>query len=150
LNIVKKRLREFYDRCLSLRGDPKDLARGLALGVFIGVTPTIPFHTALIVMIGTAFRLNITAAYLGSWLISNPVTIPLFYLFQYRLGVAVLGMPVYDWAITEYTLSAVLYLGAHILIPLLTGGVIMAPFFGIPAYFLAYRFLRRVRPAVSS
>ena len=43
----------------------------------VGVTPTIPLHTALIVLIGILFRQNIAAGYLGSWLISNPLTIPI-------------------------------------------------------------------------
>ncbi|MEA1867995.1 MAG: DUF2062 domain-containing protein, partial [Thermodesulfobacteriota bacterium] len=34
-------------RLVRLRGDPFVLARGIAIGTFIGLTPTIPFHTIL-------------------------------------------------------------------------------------------------------
>jgi len=81
--ILKKRVREFYNKFISLTGEPRQIAAGFAIGVFVGVTPTIPFHTVLIIIIGVILRRNITAAYLGSWLISNPLTIPLFYVSQY-------------------------------------------------------------------
>lgn len=118
---------------------------GLALGVFIGVTPTIPFHTALIIVFGTMFRQNITAAYLGSWLISNPVTIPIFYLLQYELGIAVLGWQGCEWTLTECTVQALAGLGTHIMFPLFIGGALMAPLFAAPSYFIAHRFLLRLR-----
>ena len=46
MNIIRRRGKEFYDRFISLKGEPANIAMGMAIGVFIGVTPTIPFHTA--------------------------------------------------------------------------------------------------------
>jgi len=141
MNIVKRRSRDFYDRFISLKGEPGNIAMGMAIGVFIGVTPTIPFHTAMIIAVGVLFKQNITAGYLGSWLISNPVTIPLFYFSQYELGRLILGLQKSAWALNDYSLAGVMNLGWHILFPLLTGGIITAPFFAVPAYFLARRFI---------
>jgi uncharacterized protein (TIGR03546 family) len=143
--IVRRRIRTFYERCISLKGDPGSIARALAIGVFVGVTPTIPFHTAMILLIGLVFRVNITAAYLGSWLISNPVTIPLLYLSQYELGRILLGMEAYRFGITEYSFSAIAALGWRILLPLLTGGIIMAPLIAVPAYFISRRMITAIR-----
>ena len=89
---IKNRINDFYNRFLSLNGRPEEIARSMALGVFIGVTPTIPFHTALIMVICLLFRQNITAAVLGATIISNPLTIPFFYLSEYELGRLVLGI----------------------------------------------------------
>jgi uncharacterized protein len=141
MNIIKKRSKDFYYRFISLKGEPANIAMGMAIGVFIGVTPTIPFHTAMIIAVGVLFRQNITAGYLGSWLISNPVTIPVLYFCQYELGSIILGLQKSTWAMTDYSLEGVLNLGGHILFPLLTGGIIMAPFFAVPAYFLARHFI---------
>ena len=143
--ILKKRFRIFYERFISLQGEPAQVAAGLAIGVFVGVTPTIPFHTAIIVLLGLFFRQNITAAYLGSWIISNPLTIPLFYLSQYELGRFLLGMESCRFAITDYTLGSITALGWEILLPLLTGGILMAPFFAVPAYFVTRRLIMSIR-----
>jgi len=140
-----RRLKIFYNSFISLSGEPRTIAMGMALGVFIGVTPTIPFHTALIILFGLIWRHNLTAAYLGSWLISNPVTIPIFYFGQYELGRYLLGMPAIHLAMPDLSLSAILSLGWQVCVPLLTGGIIMAPFFAIPAYFITYRMVMILR-----
>jgi uncharacterized protein (DUF2062 family) len=143
--IFKTRIRSFYETFISLKGRPGPIAAGLAMGVFVGVTPTIPFHTVIIVLLGLLFRQNITAAYLGSWMISNPVTIPLFYFLQYQLGRHLLGMAPCRFELADYSLGSITQLGAQILIPLLTGGIIMAPFFALPAYFISRRLIAALR-----
>ncbi|MDI9569863.1 MAG: DUF2062 domain-containing protein [Pseudomonadota bacterium] len=139
MNPIKRRLRDFHGRFISLRGDPERIAMGMAIGVFIGVTPTIPFHTVLIVAIGVLFKQNIMAGYLGSWLISNPLTVPAFYFCQYELGRLLLGIRTEALARPDFTVAGIMDLGWHILVPLLAGGIAMAPFFAIPAYFVARR-----------
>lgn len=141
----KKPVRKYYDRFLSLRGEPKAIAMGMAIGVFVGVTPTIPLHTALIVLIGITFRQNISAGYLGSWLISNPVTIPFFYVVEYRLGKYLLGDPSLPAVFTDYSVISLLQHGWGIVAPLLAGGIIIAPFFAVPAYFITHRLLIATR-----
>jgi uncharacterized protein (DUF2062 family) len=114
------------------------------------VTPTIPFHTGIIVLIGLLFRQNITAGYLGAWIISNPLTVPLFYVAQYELGRFLLGMERSRFELTDYTLGSITALGWEILLPLLTGGILMAPFFAIPVYFVARRLIKAIRTRRSS
>lgn len=143
--ILKKRFRNFYERFISLQGEPAQIAAGLAIGVFVGVTPTIPFHTAIIVLLCLLCRQNITAAYLGTLLISNPLTIPLFYLSQYELGRFLLGMERWRFEFVDYSLGAIAALGWKILLPLLTGGILMAPFFAVPAYFVTRRLITSIR-----
>jgi uncharacterized protein (DUF2062 family) len=142
---LKKRFKTFYERFISLKGEPREIAAGFAIGVFVGVTPTIPFHTAIIVMICLLFRKNITAACLGSWIISNPLTVPLFYLSQYELGRILLGVERCQFILNDYYLKAIASLGWQILLPLLTGGLVMAPFFAVPAYFMTCRLVEGIR-----
>lgn len=143
--ILKERFQDFYSRFISLRGEPHAIAMGLAVGIFIGVTPTIPFHTALIILFGLLLKYNLTAACLGSWLISNPLTIPFFYFSQYKLGWRLLGMAEVHAVPADYSLMAITSMGWKIVLPLLTGGIVMAPFFAIPAYFIAYRTVLALR-----
>jgi uncharacterized protein (DUF2062 family) len=143
--ILKRQFQSFYEKFISLKGEPAQIAAGLAIGVFVGVTPTIPFHTAIIVLIGLLFRQNITAGYLGAWIVSNPLTVPFLYLSQYELGRFLLGIERSRFALPDYTLGSVTALGWEILLPLLAGGILMAPFFAVPAYFVANRLITAIR-----
>ncbi|MBW1983033.1 MAG: DUF2062 domain-containing protein, partial [Deltaproteobacteria bacterium] len=40
---------EFLRQLQELRGKPHEISLGMAIGVFISLTPTIPFHTVLAV-----------------------------------------------------------------------------------------------------
>ena len=148
--ILKKRIRTFYERFISLKGEPAQIAAGVAIGVFVGVTPTIPFHTGIIVLIGLLFRQNITAGILGAWIISNPLSVPLLYVAQYELGRFLLGMERTRFELIDHTLGSIATLSWEILLPLLTGGILMAPFFAVPAYYVARWLIKAVRTRRSS
>jgi len=142
---IKDRIRDFYSRFLSLSGSPEEIARAMTLGVFIGATPTIPFHTALVMVSCLLFRQNITAAILGATIVSNPLTIPFLYLADYELGVVVLGMSANPFAVASYDVRAILEIGLHILYPLQVGGLLLAVLFAAPSYFLTRHAVIRMR-----
>lgn len=139
------RFKAFYERFISLKGEPKTIAIGMAIGVFIGVTPTIPFHTVLVVVLCLIFRQNIASALLGSWIISNPLTIPFFYVSEYQLGRYLLRSDHFRIVFTDYSVWSVVSMGWRVAVPLLTGGVIVAFFFALFAYFITYRLVLTVR-----
>ena len=142
---IRDRINDFYNRFLSLSGKPEEIARAMALGVFIGVTPTIPFHTALVMVICLLFRQNITAAMLGATIISNPLTIPFLYLAGYELGVLVLGLGANPFVLADYDVRSILEIGWHILYPLMVGGLILACVFAVPSYFISRRAVAELR-----
>jgi len=142
---IKDRINGFYNRFLSLNGRPEEIARAMALGVFIGVTPTIPFHTALIMVICLIFRQNITAAILGATIISNPVTIPFLYLAGYEVGRIVLGVSENPFNVTSYDVRSLLEIGWHIVYPLMVGGLLLAVVFTVPSYFITYHAVVKLR-----
>ncbi|HLA27505.1 MAG TPA: DUF2062 domain-containing protein [Syntrophales bacterium] len=143
--MVRERLKTWYESLISLKGEPRAIAFGLAIGVFIGATPTIPFHTVLIILLCFLLKKNMTAAYLGSWVISNPLTIPFLYFFQYRLGGCLLGNSYTVFPAPDYSLGSIIQHGGYLVIPLLAGGIIMAPFFAIPAYFISHKLILAIR-----
>jgi len=49
-------IRNFVERAKTLQGDPHYIAMGMAIGVFVSITPTVPFHT--IIAIALAFILK--------------------------------------------------------------------------------------------
>ncbi len=142
---IRDRINDFYNRFLSLNGKPEEIARAVTLGVFIGVTPTIPLHTALVMVSCLIFRQNITAAMLGATIISNPLTIPFLYLAEYELGVLVLGLGANPFVMADYDVRSILEIGWHILYPLMVGGVILAVLFTVPSYFITCHFIAKMR-----
>lgn len=68
------------------------MAGGLALGLFIGFSPTMG---AQIILAGAAayfLRVNIPMALLGS-LVTNPFTAAIVYPLEYQLGIWLMGAP---------------------------------------------------------
>jgi uncharacterized protein (DUF2062 family) len=130
--------REFIRQLQELRGRPRELSLGLAIGVFCGITPTIPFHTVLAVALAVALRGSKLAAALGVW-VGNPLTIPFFYYGSYQLGRFVLGLPELDLP-PDYSVLSLMRLGGHATVAMLHGGVLLGILPAVAAYFLTYRF----------
>ncbi|MDT8449047.1 MAG: DUF2062 domain-containing protein [Wenzhouxiangellaceae bacterium] len=79
------RLAKILERGGCLHIDETTLARGIAVGLFIGMTPTVGVQTMLMIAASFAFRANFFAAFVVSN-ISNPFTMaPLYYGWN-RLG----------------------------------------------------------------
>lgn len=83
--MFEQRISSFADRVKKLNGDPHYVAFGLAIGVFIAITPTIPFHTILAIALAILLKASKPAAILGVW-ISNPVTMVFLYIACYKAG----------------------------------------------------------------
>lgn len=66
------------------------VARGVAVGLFVGLTPTVGFQTLLMLGLCAVLRGNLIAAFAVSW-VSNSVTITPLYLGYYLLGEHVAG-----------------------------------------------------------
>ncbi|MFO8006844.1 MAG: DUF2062 domain-containing protein [Candidatus Brocadiia bacterium] len=64
-------------------------ANGLALGLFIAFTPTIPFQMALAAGGAVLLKVNLPAAIVGVW-VTNPLTAVPIYLSANRLGYRIL------------------------------------------------------------
>jgi hypothetical protein len=129
--------REFLWQLRQLRGKPHEIALGMAIGVFIGITPTIPLHTILAVSLALLVRGSKLAAALGVW-VSNPLSIPLFYYGSYRIGKLVLGLPGISLP-DDRSLLAMASLGGEIVGAMLLGGVILGIVPAIVAYVLTLK-----------
>ena len=70
----------------------RGVAEGFAVGLFIGCTPTMGVQIILCGVAAFFLRVNVPVALLGS-LISNPLTAPILYPLQYKLGVWLVGIP---------------------------------------------------------
>jgi hypothetical protein len=116
----------------------------MALGIFIGMTPTIPFHFISALTLAPLLRVSPVTAVLGIQ-ICNPLTIPFLYLTAFRVGQFLLhgGAPL---RLPEtYTIAnwlALLWRGG---LALQVGGVIIAIPPAIVSYFLTLWIINRYR-----
>jgi uncharacterized protein (DUF2062 family) len=141
-NAVVKR---FYRRFISLKGNPEQVAIGLSIGVFVGITPTIPFHTLLAFILALALKQNCTASVLGATVIGNPFTLPFLYITEYHLGKYLLGSNVNDVVFNDYHMWDILHLGWSVAYPLLVGGIALAFILALPAYVIALKIVINMR-----
>ena len=141
--LQKYNIREFIERVKTLQGDPHYIAVGMAIGVFIGITPTIPFHTVIAIALAFIFRGSKAAAALGVWF-CNPVTAPFFYLGSYKVGMFILGNPV-PFNIKYESILELVKLGTDVTIAMIMGGVILGILPGIVAYFITRKILTTIR-----
>lgn len=79
------RLVRILERGGALHIDETTLARGVAVGLFIGMTPTVGIQTVMMLIAAFAFRANFFAAFIVSN-VSNPFTMAPLYWGWNRLG----------------------------------------------------------------
>lgn len=134
---LSERWQALYQRFKSLQGDPHYVAMGVAIGVFVALTPTIPLHTAIALGLAFLLRASKPAAAIAVW-ISNPVTIPFFYYASFKLGTLILGheVPLHGH---HPTVSQLLKMGWDVTIATIVGGALMGIIPAMAAYVLTFR-----------
>jgi len=140
----KRALRLFYLRLLRLKGQPEEVAGGVAIGVFVGMTPTVPLHTILAVLIAYLFRRSKLAAAMGVW-VSNPLLLPFVYLLDYKLGRMITRTNPPSFAVSDFSIHKIIELGWRISFPLIVGGLILGLICAIPSYFITKRVVNLYR-----
>ena len=143
MSTAKQKIRTYIARIKALQGDPHYVAKGMATGVFIGITPTIPFHTAIALALAFIVRGSKPAAVIGVW-VGNPVTIPFLYMGSYKLGAFLLNTSA-PFDANFQSLSELAELGLEVTLALMTGGVILGIPFGIAAYFITLKIFKTLR-----
>ena len=153
----KRLARLYYLKFKRLRGCPYSLAKGTAIGTFIGFVPVSPFKSILIICITLLSRSSTIAGILTATAICNPLTyFPLYYI------AIVIGNAVTPYEINWERIRTVLEIiqakpgfsevihtlgtiGYEATIVLLLGGTIIAVPFTIASYFLSLTFFLKIR-----
>ena len=147
----------YYLKFLRLKGDPKSLAAGTAIGVFIGLTPTMPLHTVAIIALTIVTRTSLIAAMTISWIVCNPLTYVPIYYFSLVIGNAVTPYNL-SWekikAVLNLLLShpgfspslqALANLGFEAIVVMVVGGCILAVPFTIASYYVSFLMFVKIR-----
>lgn len=135
-------LRGACRRFLSLKGNPREISLGFALGLFVGMLPFVISQTVTAVFIASLCKWNKIAAAAGV-VITNPVTAPFFYAMTFKVGAAVMpetsSRLVMPAAFSVDAVMALLKNGPEILWILTVGGVVTGIPISLAGYILAYR-----------
>jgi uncharacterized protein (DUF2062 family) len=137
---LREKIRHRIKRFKELHGNPHYVAMGMAIGVFVALTPTIPFHTVIAVGLAFIFKGSKAAAAIGVWL-SNPVTIPIFYFASYKVGAFLFDHQMAPAVIPE-SITTLLKLGLNVSAISIIGGVLL----GIPPAVVTYFITRNLVP----
>jgi len=132
-----ERMRRFYERFIRLKGNPQAIALGFALGLFIGMSPTMGFQMVLAAFCAALLGWNKWSAAAGVW-ITNPVTAPGIYAVNYWVGERLLKIA---WSggtaqavEAQGMVSGALQKTPHVLASVTLGGIVL----GLPLAFAGY------------
>ncbi len=131
-------------RFARLKGTPDEIAKGVALGIFIGMTPTLGFQMVIAFFLAVLLRENKIAATLGVW-VTNPFTAPFIYALEYESGRILLGMDRVGLP-EEFTFAALKTLGWEVLVPLGLASIV----YGVGCAGIAYALTLRMIPVVKT
>ncbi|MBN1869856.1 MAG: DUF2062 domain-containing protein [Candidatus Omnitrophica bacterium] len=127
---------------------PHEIALGMAIGVFIGITPFYGFHfITAIIMAFIMKRVNKLAIFLGIN-ISLPPTIPFITWAGYRIGRQMLGRayPPLGWDyFKDFSYGDI----SHFFYALMVGSLVLGAVLSVLIYFLTFWFVKSRRARVT-
>ncbi len=127
-------VRQQLAKVLHLQETPHRTALAFSLGVFIAFAPHYFFHTASVVFFAWAFRLNILALFLGSF-INNPWTLVPILAASVYTGLLLVGessSPAIKW--NDLTVDNIFEMLSPYLFPFLVGACTLAIIGSLIAY----------------
>jgi uncharacterized protein (DUF2062 family) len=149
-NKILSILKKTYERFLKIRGHPREIGLGFAMGIFVGMTPSLGFQTAIVIFFAALLKWNKVSAIMGVW-ITNPLTAPFVYGVNYVVGAKLLGIKkayVFTEALSLGTISKMLQKAPEILWALILGGVILGLPLAVAGYFFAYSVVQRYQEGI--
>lgn len=135
-------VRSAYSRLSGINGEPRPIALGYALGVFLATSPLMGLHCILAVLISGALKWNRIAAGIGAFH-SNLLTAPLIYSSTYFIGTRFLGSEAL-FVMPDNPVE-LLARGSDVFISLAVGGLILGIPCAILSYYLGILIIKRYR-----
>jgi hypothetical protein len=148
-----RRLKYYLLRLKRIRGTPHELALGIALGIFTGMMPIMPFQITLAVALALFFKVSKITAAMGTW-VSNPLNWYFLYYFSFKIGAFFLGLSEKNRIFLSVmasiregeellaTMGKMASAGGTIMAAFLLGGITMGLTVAIPSYFVFLRLFR--------
>lgn len=125
-----------FKRLFSLNGEPQYIAKGFALGSFIGMMPIPGFQMLVSLSIASIIKVHKTAAVIGVFN-TNIATGAFVFAFNYWLGKNILGLSpnfVFPDKINLSFVSTILSAGSDVYVSMVVGGLIT----GVVSWVISY------------
>lgn len=142
LEVWKERFITFQKKILKLQDTPERIAKGFALGTFIGMTPFIGFQFVIAIFLARILYWNKFAAGIAVFQ-TNLLTGAFVFGFNFFIGAEILGVEqtlIFADNSELFSLSTIFGSGVSVLAAFLLGGFIT----GLPAAVLAYFLVRKL------
>ena len=131
---VRAWIRRAVDGLIHLHGSPEEVAWGLAVGLFVAMTPTIGLQMVMAVFLAGLLRVNSAAAAAGVW-VTNPLTAPFFYSITYYVGAKILGHQASVVAHHGVDLRVLWEAGSHVFWACMVGGGVVGLALALISYY---------------
>jgi len=125
-------------RLVRIQATPHNIALGLAVGVFAGLLPILPFQIIVAVTLAFIVRGSKIAAALGTW-ISNPLNWVPFYMMCYYIGKMIVPFEIPPFDPAHLEMTQMLDLGWKFFAVMMVGGLVMAVPGTIITYVVTYK-----------
>lgn len=143
-----KRIRVKIRKILQLDSPPSRIALASALGVAVGFSPYIGFHTVLAIGISFMFNLPLYPLIVGAY-ITNPLTFIPIYTACYKFGELVTGQTAeMQIDFSDMTLNTVFTTAKSFFIPFFTGAHLLGLILGPITYILIYYLVKKYKDSV--
>ncbi len=143
MNRLLRLARYFYLKLVRLKEKPHTVALGLAIGVFVGFTPTIPVQTYIALALAFLLKGSKLTAMLGVW-ISNPLNIAAFYFMDYKVGKWILHSTV-AFKPLDYSVFTLLQEAQKAMKVMMVGGLVLGVPAGIITYILTFQLVSKAK-----
>ena len=152
IKLRKYSLGYLYIKLARQAGEPDYIARGVAIGLFVGLL--IPFGVQIPVAIGLAFIFKAAKipAFACTW-VTNHFTVFIIYPVQCWIGSYLIGSPLsfenvekqLKVVIDERTWASLKALGGQLVASFFAGGFLFGIVLAIPGYFIALYLVKKYR-----
>jgi uncharacterized protein (DUF2062 family) len=144
---LKRTARYLFLRFIRIRRDPSEIARGLAIGVFAGMSPFLGFHIIIAVVLAMLFKGNKIMALIGTG-VGNPLTFSFIFYLDYKVGRWVLGGTTESFKPLSLDPLEILHASWKILFPMSLGSLILGLLAATLAYFLSNPLVRFIQERI--
>jgi len=149
-NRLLSSFKKVYERFIKIRGEPRKIALGFALGLFVGMSPTMGLQIAIAVFFAALLKWNKISAAIGVW-ITNPITAPFIYSMTYVTGAKLIGIKkTYNLnpELNLDTINKILQKAPEFIWALIIGGIIIGLPLAIAGYYFSFAAVKRYQEDV--
>lgn len=146
-NKARHFLKRGYRRLVRIEGDPHNIALGFAIGLLVGMTPTLGVQMPIAVFFAIPLRLNKFSSVAGVW-ITNPFSAPVIYPINFLVGVKLFNIDISTEQIMDFSLKSLKCLlieTPDIFLAATLGGIVLGIPIAIGGYYFVLSAVTRYR-----